>query len=426
MIYKKKYVKKLIRRQIMGVLTPREAGELDACRLIYTHEEIQEMIAEVLLSMEDDELSATPLDGWKPDFKAIIRKAEKRSEPGQSLWRKIGWGAAVFLPILSILFYWHATREQLPDFLHGPCAGLASDVEIPVTESIVSLRWGDTAAMQITGKNHGEVLHKADVRVFKTEEGVLQIREVDDERRAGESEGGIAVATGRQQQAMVELPDGTRIRLNAQSTLHYAPGKEKAEQIKVQGEAYVQRPNETNTVPLIIGTSNGFVESAHGDFALLSLNNLTRAAALDGELSLHANCRDDTVMLSCYGAQGSITTYSMAQKGVFKDSLKYEGIADTDAILVWTKAVRTYKDVSLREFVAQMSFWYGFRVKDYHCLPADRRITTTVCYRKDKEAVFAAIREAGVLLYESKGIISFCPEGAQLPKNMGTMLASWK
>lgn len=410
----------------MGVLTPREAGELDACRLIYTREEIQEMIAEVLLSMEDDELSATPLDGWKPDFKAIIRKAEKRSRSGQSLWRKIGWGAAVLFPILSILIYWYATREEIPDFLHGPCAGLVGDMEVPVTESIVTLRWGDTAAMQVTGKNHGEVLHKADVRVFKTEEGVLQIREVDDERRAGGSEGGIAVATGRQQQAMVELPDGTRIRLNAQSTLHYAPRKEKAQQIKVQGEAYVQRSNETNTVPLIIGTSNGFVESAHGDFALLSLNNLTRAAALDGELSLHANRRDDTVLLSCYGAQGSITTYATAQKGVFKDSLKYEGITDTDAILVWTKAVRTYKDVPLREFVAQMSFWYGFRVKDYHCLPADRRITTTVCYRKDKEAVFAAIREAGVLLYESKGIISFCPEDAQLPKNRRTMLASWK
>src|SRR5690606_40607538 len=99
---------------------------------------------------------------------------------------------------------------------------------------------------------------------------------------------------------------------------------------------------------------------------------------------------------------------------------------NTDAILVWTKAVRKYKDVPLREFVAQMSFWYGFRVKDYTCLPADRRITTTVCYRKDREAVFAAIRESGVLLYESKGMISFCPDEAKLSKNWGTMLAWWE
>src|SRR5690606_11742475 len=124
--------------------------------------------------MEDDELSATPLDGWKPDFKAIIRKAEKRSRSGQSLWRKIGWGAAVLFPILSILIYWYATREEIHDFLHGPCAGLVGDMEVPVTESIVTLRWGDTAERQVTGIDHGEVLRTANVRVFKTEEGVLQ------------------------------------------------------------------------------------------------------------------------------------------------------------------------------------------------------------------------------------------------------------
>ncbi|MBD1421980.1 FecR domain-containing protein [Sphingobacterium chuzhouense] len=419
-------MKKLIRRQIMGVLTPREAGELDACRLIYTHEEIQEMIAEVLLNMEDDELGQTPLDGWKPDFKAIIRKAEKRSRSGQSLWRKIGWGAAVLFPILSILFYWYATREQLPDFLHGPCAGFTADVEVPLTESVVSLSWGGVEAMKVPSEKQGELLRTAGVRVFKTGKGVFRLQGCDDGNKAIGPEEDIMLTTDAQQQAMVELLDGTRIRLNAQSTLQYMPYKQKGEQIKILGEAYIERPDKSKAKTLLIGTSNGFVKSYYGDFALLSLDDLTRAATLRGELSLHSKRRADTVVLGCYGAQGSIISYAKSQDGGVNDTLRYEAITNIDAILVWTKAVRKYKDVPLREFVAQMSFWYGFRVKDYTCLPADRRITTTVCYRKGRSAVFAAIREAGVLLYESKGMISFCPQERGVPEKRGTMLAWWE
>src|SRR5690606_6131949 len=261
--------------------------------------------------------------------------------------------------------------------------------------------------------------------VFKTREGILQLLERADGTTPAESEGGITVTTGAQQQAMVELADGTRIRLNAQSTLHYAPEKERSKRVSIQGEAYVQRSRSKNTESLLVGTSNGFVKSLHGDFALLSRHNLTRAAALGGKLSLHANSRKEALQLDCYGAQGSVARF-VNTKGQEKDSLLYRELKDPDVLLVWTKAVRTYKDIPLREFVAQMSSWYGFQVKDYSCLPADKLISTTVCYRKDREGVFTAIREAGVLLYESKGMISFCPEDAELIKKNEGLIAWWE
>lgn len=66
------------------------------------------------------------------------------------------------------------------------------------------------------------------------------------------------------------------------------------------------------------------------------------------------------------------------------------------------------------------------KVKDDSCLPADKTITTMVCYRKDREAVFAAIREASVLLFENKGMISFCPEDGALTRNTEGTLAWWE
>ncbi|HBW82146.1 MAG TPA: hypothetical protein DEF78_21435 [Sphingobacterium sp.] len=56
-----------------------------------------------------------------------------------------------------------------------------------------------------------------------------------------------------------------------------------------------------------------------------------------------------------------------------------------------------------------MSRWHGFAVKNMKCIP-NKLISTTVCYRTNREKVYAVIRDAGVLMYEKKGMISFCPE----------------
>lgn len=426
MIYKKKYVKELIRKKIRNILTPQEAGELDASRKIYTDEEFEEMIAQVLLSMEGD-LPDIPSEGWKPDFDAIRSTAEQRRKDHKGpLWHKAGWAAAILVPMMTLLIYWYVARESTPDFVDGACGGMSREMQVPLTESVVTLRWEDAGQMQVGAEQHGEIFRKGKIQVFKTEEGVFQVRELVDGTKPVDSEGSIALTTSAKQQAMVELPDGTSIRLNAQSVLSYAPEKNENERVSIQGEVYVQRPDKTKVAPLLIRTDNGFVRSIDGNFVLLGLKNTTRAAALGGKLSLHANSGKDELLLDCYGAMGSVARFVNTGGGQEKDSLLYVELKDPDALLLWTKAVRRYKNTPLREFVAQMSRWYGFQVKDYGCLPADQRITTAVCYRRDTETVFAAIREAGVLLYENKGMISFCPEEAELQKNNRTTLAWWE
>lgn len=73
MIYKKKYVRKLIRKKIMGTLTAEEEIDHTIASLLYKREEFQEMIADVLLSIPDEELTDVPLGDWKPDIDAIIK-----------------------------------------------------------------------------------------------------------------------------------------------------------------------------------------------------------------------------------------------------------------------------------------------------------------------------------------------------------------
>lgn len=87
MIHNKKYVRKLIRKKIMGRLTAEEEIDYTIASHLYREEEFDEMIADVLLSMPDDELPKNPLGGWKPDIESIItgrltsRNINSDSEP---------------------------------------------------------------------------------------------------------------------------------------------------------------------------------------------------------------------------------------------------------------------------------------------------------------------------------------------------------
>ncbi|NGF55819.1 hypothetical protein G5B00_04770 [Parapedobacter sp. SGR-10] len=81
-----------------------------------------------------------------------------------------------------------------------------------------------------------------------------------------------------------------------------------------------------------------------------------------------------------------------------------------ESAIVWTKVVRRYDNIPLRAFVEEMSRWEGFTIKDWRCIPEDKVVTAAVCYRNDREQVFAAIRNSGVQLWVKEQMLSFCPE----------------
>lgn len=70
MIYRKKYIRQLIKKKVLKKLSPTEYSELIAGRKIYTDEEYEEMIADVLIELHDV-LPHDSLKDWKPDFEEI-------------------------------------------------------------------------------------------------------------------------------------------------------------------------------------------------------------------------------------------------------------------------------------------------------------------------------------------------------------------
>ena len=412
MIHKPEYVKELMRKQLEGSLTPIEAAQLEAARKIYDDGEFIRMASEVLRATEG-ERSDDPLKDWRPDFVRIKETAERgrRNRNGQLLmFLKVGGVAAAVVLLVLLIGHLTGGRQPLFDLPEGECASLPRDMDIPASEFACTVRWGDSSEVRIGSGDSGGITQIGTIAVSKNRKGILKLTRL---AQAWDTDTGIhdiSVATSARQQCIVELPDGVRVRLNAGSELRVPLSRSEGGSMRVRlmGQAYVQIPGRNSKLGYVIETSNSLLESYGGDFTVLALEGYTRTLLMGSRLVVRTGKEKQHLELDCYGALGVVVSYPRLKKGVSTDSLFYSPDGRPNEELAWTKAIRTYEDVPLRQFVAETSRWQGFRVKNFNCIPANARISTSVCYKAPMNEVFAAIRDAGVTLYESKGMVSFC------------------
>lgn len=412
MIHKPEYVKELIRKQVEGSLTPVEAARLEAARKIYDDGEFCTMATEVLLALEG-ERSSEPLAGWKPDFTGIRKAAdrERRKRNGRLLmFLKVGGAAAAVVLVVVLIGRMTGDRQPSFDPLEGECAGLPRDMEIPASEFACTVRWGDSSELRIDSGDSGYITRLGTIAVGKNREGILKLMPLPRALAADTGIRDIAVVTAARQQCMVELPDGVRVRLNAGSELRYPLYQQDdgLARVRLAGEAHVLVPRRDRSARPAVETSNSLLESDNGDFTVLALDGYTRTLLRGGEAVVRTKTGKQHLDLDCYGAMGAVVSYANKNNHVPTDSLFYSPYGRPGEALAWTKAVRTYREVPLRQFVMETSRWQGFRVVDMNCIPADARISTSVCYRAPVNEVFAAIRSAGVTMYEREGMVSFC------------------
>ncbi|MDM8174110.1 FecR domain-containing protein [Olivibacter sp. 47] len=412
MIHDPEYVKELIKKQVEGTLTPVEAERLKGARKIYDDGEFLRMAGEVLTALEG-KLSEDPLKEWKPDFEAIRSGACRSYGKGNGrLMVSLRLGGIAAAAVLLVMLIAYLGRDRQPDFYlsAGECGDVPPDKEIPASEFACTVRWGDSSGRRVGSKDSGQIIRLGQIAVIKDSEGIIKLMQSPNAPAADTGILDISVVTGSRQQCIVELPDGVRIRLNAGSKLHFPLSHADGEpqRVKLMGEAYVKVPLRDGRVRSVMETFNSLIECGNGDFSVMAVKGYTRTVLMGGKLSLRSRTEKRQLELDCYGALGIVASYRRMATTVPTDSLTYSPHGNPDRELTWTKAVRTYRDVPLRQFVAEASRWQGFRVENIYCIPADVRISISVCYKAPVNEVLAAIQEEGVTMYEREGMVSFC------------------
>lgn len=411
-MYNPTTIKKIIRRGLEGKLSGRDAAVLKAAQLIYEEDELLELEMGVLEEMTAER--ATKVSGRQNiDAGAIIRTERK-----QYIRQLLSWGmracagiAAVWLigsGVLAINEWW--TARTVPSAYEKLV--LPGD-RIPSSEFACTVQWGDGISVQVGKGSEGRLGRFGDIALWRRANGELELVRLPSQFAVSTGhQPDIRVVTGAQQQCAVWLPDGSLIRLDAGSSFSYPMEKRSAPntEISLAGRALIQvhrRPDQTPQA-LVLHTVNGRLATREGEFTVLANRTNMKVVLLRGRVEGQFPIDEGYRVLTNMGDQVTYDRCCTDADG--KINMSLSGIIRTDPwkAVEWATRERKYRNIPLRAFVLEMNRTYNLGVKSVSCIPEQLTITASVHFKDPVDEIYDYIREAGLTMYKSNGLISFC------------------
>jgi transmembrane sensor len=354
-----------------------------------THDEMQELFEYVsdpayrhrLEAIADEHLEALqmperlPEIDWEYMYNNIIPQGgrvismdhERESPNVRFLWRKIAVAAAILL-VLSAGGYWWLSRT--------PKTEVASK-DIPTVEQRIAaaghnkafLTLGDHSAIMLDSAVNGKLAEQGSTTIIKSGDGKL----VYDTKSLTIDHSPLTntLTTPRGGQYHLILPDGSKVWLNAASSIRYPTAFTGNERIvEVKGEAYFEVAKVSTEaggkkpfqvyISSTSGIRKGVVEVLGTHFNINAYDDevAVKTTLLEGKVSVTAseepqttNYKPQTILLPGQQAQ-------LSNAG----SIKVQDNADVGAAIAWKNGVFAFKGSDIKTVMRQIIRWYDVQV----------------------------------------------------------------
>jgi transmembrane sensor len=275
-----------------------------------------------------------------------------------NLWYRIA-AAAVVLVVLSIGIYFYAqyTEKEKKD------AGYyveREDVKPGGNKALLTLADGTT--ITLTDADNGELAEQNGVSITKTKDGQLVYHFKGSAN--GSNANGIelnTISTPKGGQYQVNLPDGTKVWLNAASSLKFPVSFSRLKERKVElnGEAYFE-VSKDKTRPFKVSSAQQEVEVLGTHFNINTYKNESsiKTTLLEGSVKLHVTAVPDIKL-------------KPGEQAVLKGDVIDVNKVNTEDVVAWKKGNFQFNDESLISIMKQLERWYDVEV-DYSTIPDTR------------------------------------------------------
>jgi len=306
---------------------------------------------------------------------------DKRNPPRIRLY----WiGAAAVLLVLGLLFFRDRTGRY-----PGNTVAVKHDIAPGGNRAVLTL--SDGRKITLTDSASQGILQNAGVSIRSTANGQL-IYSVIDTYTAGRTAAGgnnfntITTPVGGQYQ--VELPDGTRVWLNAASSLKFPASFTglKSRVVELHGEAYFE-VKHTRSLPFIVKTRQQEVVVLGTHFNVNDYQDAdgVRTTLVKGSVLVRRN-------------DGRFVVLKPGQQSVLKDQLVV-GEADTEMVTAWKDGNFLFNDTDLREIMTQLARWYDLDL-DYASIPPNRFFTGFISRDSNLSKVLEMLEVTGGMKFK--------------------------
>jgi transmembrane sensor len=336
----------LFNKLTKGELSPKEADELIAW---LGSANLEPGAAQLILdrlkqTVHPEEISPAISAALEARLPFILQKKQQRSilRPLQTHW--IRYAAAVMI-LLGFSAYLLLNRHpsQVAQTKPSP-----SKIDLPPGKNGAILTLADGSKVVLDSLGNGVVATQNGSKVL-----------LNNGRLAYNAEGPAIAAityntmtTPRGRQFQLALPDGTKVWLNAASSLRYPTQFNGTERkVEVTGEAYFEIARNVS-MPFIVKVNESTEIRVLGThFNINSYNN---------ESTINTTLLEGSVRIAHDGETAVLQLAQQAQ--VNKGKIKILNDVNTEKVVAWKNGVFDFEDASLEDVMRQLERWYDIEV----------------------------------------------------------------
>ena len=352
-------------------------------------EALKEMVAEIW--DEDEETSLTEKDWdrvWGTIHQEMDFKTRSRSVRMWKIWGSVA--AALLLMAGAGTAYWRlAGKEKKAASLAAQGQGGKKDIAPGGNKALLTLANGSTIVLD--NAHDGVLAQQGGTNVEKLDAGSLAY---NTEGKGSEEVMYNTIATPNGGQYQVILPDGSKVWLNAASSLKFPTrfeGKERS--VELTGEAYFEVAQHSSMPFRVKVPGNGMdVQVLGTEFDVMAYGNeqTSNTTLVSGKVNVVS--------------KGAVRVLEPGKQTILDNQTKTMRVADANVeqVVAWKNGLFRFRETGIRELMRQVERWYNVQVV-YETEGKDQDFTGVVSRNLPVSALLQTLELTGTVHFRVEG-----------------------
>jgi len=307
------------------------------------------------------------------------------------LWPRIAAAASILLCCGIGLYYYHHQKQKTAAFL----SLTKYDVAPGGNKAVLTLANG--SRLILTGAKNGKLAVQGSTAINKTVDGeVVYAASEPDSYRVGHPASDIqynTITTPKTGQYDIVLPDGTKVSLDAESSIRFPvafTGNER--RVEITGQVYFEVAHDKSK-PFRVACKGQTVEVLGTHF---NIN------AYDDEPAIKTTLLEGSVKITSENETAVLRPGEQALAGGTAGKINIIQNADTEEAVAWKNGDFLFNGEDIQTIMRKVARWYDIEVV-YQGMPEKLRLEGQVSRSKHISAVLAAIELTGKVHFKMDG-----------------------